>query len=118
MSELPIPMLAPFPRKPSVELPPLTVTRPAKVSIRNINKFVLNPDKDFKYTVTADQIIIYSRDDDLYFNTKDTTKTDNNFLIPAGTIISMVPADDSRELHFRPVSSNTLLFVMEVSFVR
>lgn len=118
MGELPVPMLAPFPRKPRVELPPLTVTRPAKVSIRNISRFVLKPDKDFKYVVTNDQVIIYSKDDDLYFNTKDTTKTDNNFLIPVGTMISLTPADDSRELHFRPVSTTTTLYLMEVDFVR
>ena len=118
MSELPVPMLAPFPKKPSLELPPLTVTRPVKVSIRNINRFVLIPGEDFKYPVTTDQVIIYSKDDDLYFNIKDTTKTDNNFLIPVGTMFSLTPADDSRVLHFRPVSTTTTLYLMEVDFVR
>jgi len=116
---LPLPEIMVFPRRPQTVQPQLVVALPPKTSIGNISVYKLSLDKDFQYPVYSDGVIIYTPDDDLYFNKKDTTTTDNNFIIPRGTMFTIYPAEDSRTLHFRPVSTDgARLIVMEVSLER
>ena len=113
---LPVPPIGPFPRREYKEIP-YSITKPAKARIRNISVIQLTPDNDYKYVVTADAVIIYSKDDDIYFNIKDTTKTENNFLIALGVYWIIHPADENRELHFRAVSTTTTVYFLEYDLV-
>lgn len=115
---LPLPEIMAFPRRPEEQgvSPKPVVSLPPRTSISNISVYKLSLNEDFEYQVYSDGAIIYSPDDDLYFNKKNTLNTSNNFILPQGTIFTIYPADDSRILHFRPVSTDgARLIVMEVN---
>lgn len=117
---LPLPEITVFPRRAGgASQPQPVIVLPPRTSIGDISVYYLKTDEDFKYDVYSDGAIIYTPDDDLYFNKKNTLNTSNNFIIPRGVIFTIYPADDSRSLHFRPLSKdNARLIIMEVNIER